>query len=113
MNTKTVQKKINFLIVELYWTSRKTINGLKHFVVINQYEFKKEVYLDLVSVLDEAISFTVSKKILEESSQWIKGWNDNEIENINIKEYLKFKSSIREYKTNSIKLNETSLFNIS
>ena len=50
--------------MELYWTSKKTINGLKHFVVINQYEFKKEVYLDFVSALDEAISFTISKKVL-------------------------------------------------
>jgi len=99
--------------VELYWTSRKTINGLKHFVVINQYELKKKVYLDFVSALDESISFTISKKVFEESSQWIKGWNDNERENIDMKEYLEFKSSIREYKTNKIIFNETSSFNIS
>jgi len=99
--------------VEIYWTSRKTINGLKHFVLINQYEFKKEVYLDFVSALDEAIWFTISKKVLEESSQWIKGWNDNESENIDMKEYLEFKLSTGEYKTNKIIFNETSLFNIS
>ena len=99
--------------MELYWTSRKTINGLKHFVIINQYEVKNEVYLEFVSALDEAISFTISKKVFEESSQWIKGWNENEIENIDIKEYLEFKSSIKEYKTNKIIFNETSLFNIS
>ena len=99
--------------MELYWTSRKTINGLKHFVVINQYEFKKKVYLDFVSALDDAISFTISKKVLEESSQWIKGWNDNESENIDMKEYLEFKLSTGEYKTNKIIFNETSLFNIS
>jgi len=99
--------------VELYWTSRKTINGLKHFVLINQYEIKKEVYLDFVSALDEAISFTISKKVFEESSQWIKGWNDNQRENIDMKEYLEFKSSIREYKPNKIIFNQTSLFNIS
>ena len=99
--------------MELYWTSRKTINGLKHFVVINQYEFKKEVYLDFVSALDEAISFTISKKVFEESSQWIKGWNDYETKNIDIKEYREFKSSIKEYKANKLILNETSIFNIS
>ena len=99
--------------MHLYWTSRKTINGLKHFVVINQYELNKDVYLDFVSVLDEAINFTISKKVFKESSQWIKGWNDNEGENINIKEYLEFKSSIREYETNKIIFNKTSLFNIS
>ena len=99
--------------MELYWTSRKTINGLKHFVIINQYKLKKEVYLNLVSALDDAISFTISKKVFEESGQWIKGWNENEGENIDIKEYLEFKSSIRKYKTNKIIFNETSSFNIS
>ena len=99
--------------MELYWTSRKTINGLKHFVVINQYVLNKEVYLDFVSVLDEAISFTISKKVFEESNQWIKGWNDNESQIIDIKEYIEFKSSIREYKPNKFVFNESSLFNIS
>ena len=99
--------------MELYWTSRKPIHGLKHFVVINQYELKKKVYLDFVSALDEAISFTISKKVFEKSSQWIRGWNDNERENIDIKEYLEFKSSKREYKFNKIIFNENSIFNIS
>ena len=99
--------------MEHYWTSIKTIKGLKHFVLINQYEFNKEVYLDFVSALDEEISFTISKKVFEESSQWIKGWNDNESENINMKAYLEFKASIREFKNSKIIFNETSLFNIS
>ena len=98
--------------MDLYWTSRKAINGLKHFVVINQYELKKEVYLDFVSVLDDAISFTLSKKVFDESSQWIKGWNDDEVYNINKKEYLKFKLSKVENKSKII-FNENSLFNIS
>ena len=99
--------------MEIYWTSRKTIHGLKNFVLVNQYKLKKEVYLNFVSVLDGEISFTISKKVFEESSQWIEGWNDNEKENIDMKEYLKFKSSIRECKTNKIIFNENSLFNIS
>ena len=100
-------------MMEIYWTSKKTINGLKHFIVINQYEFKKEAYLDIVSVLDESISFTISKKVYDDSSQWIKSWNYIEKENIDIKEYLKFKSSIKEYKPNKIIFHETSKFNIS
>ena len=99
--------------MDIYWTSKKTINGLKHFVVINQYEFKKEVFLDIVSVLDDSINFTISKKVFEESSQWINGWNENEKENINIKEYFTFKSTIGKDKSNKIIFNETSLFNIS
>ena len=98
--------------MDLYWTSRKAINGLKHFVVINQYELKKEVYLDFVAVLDDAISFTLSKKVFDESSQWIKGWNENERENIDVKEYLEFKS-LKKLKPNKILFSENSLFNIS
>ena len=67
----------------------------------------------MVSVLDDSINFTISKKVFEKSKEWIKGWNSNERENIDIKEYLKFKSSIRENKPNKIIFNETSLFNIS
>ena len=99
--------------MEIFWTSKNTINGLKHFVVVNQYELKKEVYFDFVSVLDESISFTISKKVFEESSQWIKSCYFIEKENIDIKEYLEFKSSIKEYKPNKIIFNETSKFNIS
>ena len=99
--------------MELYWTSRKTINGLKHFVIINQYKLKKEVYLDFVSALDDAINFTISKKDFEESSQWIEGWNDNERENIVTEEYLEFKSSRRENKPNKFIVYENSIFNIS
>ena len=97
----------------LYWTSRKTINGLRHFVVIKEYELKNEVYLDFVSVLDDSINFTISKKVFEKSREWIKGWNFNGGENIDIKEYLKFKSSSRDHKPNKIIFNKTSLFNIS
>ena len=99
--------------MELYWTSIKTINGLRHFVVINQYQLKKEAYLDFVSVLDEAICFTIPKKVLEESNQWVKGWNHSGNENIDIDEYLEFKSTLGEIKTNKVFLNENSLFNIS
>ena len=99
--------------MEIFWTSKNTINGLKHFVVVNQYELKKEVYFDFVSVLDESISFTISKKVFEKSSQWIKGWNDTGRENIDVKEYLEFKLSKKDYIPNKIFLNETSTFNIS
>jgi len=99
--------------VELYWTSKKTIRGLKHFVVINQYQLKKEVYLDIVSVLDESINFKISRKDFENSNQWTKGWNDNGEENINIREYLKFKSKKGRDYSSKINLEKTSQFNIS
>ena len=99
--------------MELFWTSKKRINGLKHFVVINQYKLKKEAYLDFVSALDESINFKISKKAFEDSNQWIKGWNNNEKEKIDFKEYQKFKSEISRDNLNKISLSQTSQFNIS
>ena len=96
-----------------YWTSKKTINGLKHFVVINQYKFKNEVYLEFVSVLDTSICFKISKKAFEASSQWIKGWHDNEKENIDLNEYRKFKSKNGKDNPSKIILKKNSRFNIS
>ncbi len=99
--------------MELFWTSKKRINGLKHFVVINQYKLKEEEYLDFVSVLDDSINFKISKKVFEDSNQWIKGWNNNEKEKIDFKEYQKFKSEINKDNLSKISLSETSQFNIS
>ena len=99
--------------MELFWTSKKRINGLKHFVVINQYKLKEEEYLDFVSVLDDSINFKISKKVFEDSNQWIKGWNNNEKEKIDFKEYQKFKSEINKDNLIKISLSETSQFNIS
>ena len=99
--------------MELFWTSKKRINGLKHFVVINQYKLKGEEYLDFVSVLDDSINFKISKKVFEDSNQWIKGWNNNEKEKIDFKEYQKFKSEINKDNLSKISLSETSKFNIS
>ena len=99
--------------MELFWTSKKRINGLKHFVIVNQYKLKKEAYLDFVSVLDDSINFKISKKAFEDSNQWIKGWNNNEKEKIDFKEYQKFKSEISRDNLNKISLSQTSQFNIS
>ena len=99
--------------MELFWTSKKRIKGLKHFVVINQYKLKEEEYLDFVSVLDDSINFKISKKVFEDSNQWIKGWNNNEKEKIDFKEYQKFKSEINKDNLSKISLSETSQFNIS
>ena len=98
--------------MELYWTSRKTINGLKHFVVINKFKLDSEDFLELVSVLDDNICFKISKKDFEESRNWIIGWKDNAKENIVIKEYKEFKLGKKE-DSNKIILQKRSHFNIS
>tara|TARA_Y100000589_G_scaffold90459_1_gene85041 strand:- start:281 stop:577 length:297 start_codon:yes stop_codon:yes gene_type:complete len=98
--------------MQLYWTSKKSINGLKHFVVINKYKLNKEDYFELVSVLDDDISFKISKKDFEESKNWISGWKNNVKENVDIKEYKEYKSG-KNQDLNKIFLQKRSHFNIS
>ena len=98
--------------MQLYWTSTKSINGVKHFVVINKYKINSEDYLEIVSVLDDRISFKISKKDFEESGNWISGWKDNPKEDIDIKEYKEFTSGKYE-DSNKIILQKNSHFNIS
>ena len=97
--------------MQLYWTSIKSINGLKHFVLINEYKIKGEVYLEFVSVLDDKVSFKISKKDFEESGRWISGWKDAK-ENIVFKEYKEFKLGQSDA-SNNIILQKNSQFNIS
>jgi len=98
--------------MQLYWTSTKSINGLKHFVVVNKYKINKKDYLEIVSVLDDMVRLNISKKDLEESGNWIRGWEENLRENIIIQEYKEF--TLGKYEdTKKIILQKNSPFNIS
>tara|TARA_B100000575_G_C23025150_1_gene590353 strand:- start:684 stop:983 length:300 start_codon:yes stop_codon:yes gene_type:complete len=99
--------------MNLFWTSKKSINGLKHFVLINKYKEKGLYLLELVSVLDEDINLIISKKEFEKSKQWEIGFIDDKKENIFINEYIEFKRISSNDKFDKILLRETSPFNIS
>ena len=99
--------------MNLFWTSKKSINGLKHFVLINKYKKKGVYLLELVSVLDADINLIISKKEFEKSKQWEIGFIDYKKENIFINEYIEFKRISSNDKFDKILLRETSPFNIS
>jgi len=99
--------------MNLFWTSKKSINGLKHFVLINKYKEKGLYLLELVSVLDEDINLIISKKEFETSKQWEIGFIDDKKENVFINEYIEFKRISSNDKFDKILLRETSPFNIS
>ena len=99
--------------MNLFWTSKKSINGLKHFVLINKYKKKGVYLLELVSVLDEDINLIISKKEFETSKQWEIGFIDDKKENVFINEYIEFKRISSNDKFDKILLRETSPFNIS
>ena len=60
--------------MENYWTSIKPINGLRHFVLINETKEKGNIIFLMVSVLDSAINLNTTYEELINSGKWSKGW---------------------------------------
>ena len=60
--------------MENYWTSNESINGLRHFVLINKINEQDQINFLMVSVVDVEISLKISKKELLNSGNWNKGW---------------------------------------
>ena len=60
--------------MERYWTSNKTINGLRHFVLVNETKEKENFSFLMVSVLDSEINLTTTYEELINSGNWQKGW---------------------------------------
>ena len=99
--------------MENYWTSIKPINGLRHFVLVNETKEKGNIIFLMVSVLDSEINLRVSYEELIKSGNWYEGWiNIPKLQSIT-EEYLDYKSSKKEEGIDEIFVNKDSLFNIS
>jgi len=99
--------------LENYWTSNKTINGLRHFVLVNETKEKGNISFLMVSVLDSEINLKTTYEELINSGNWHKGWIDlPKIQSIT-EEYVKYKSMNKGEDIDEIFINEDSLFNIS
>ena len=99
--------------MENYWTSNKTINGLRHFVLVNETKEKGNITFLMVSVLDSEINLRATYEELINSGNWHKGWiNLPKLQSIT-EEYFDYKSSKKEKGIDEIFINEDSLFNIS
>ena len=99
--------------MENFWTSNKPIQGLRHFVLVNEIKEKGNIIFLMVSVLDSEINLKISYEELINSGNWYKGWiNLPKLQSIT-KEYVNFKSSIKLGDKNKIFVNEDSAFNIS
>ena len=96
-----------------YWTSIKPINGLRHFVLVNETKEKGNISFLMVSVLDSEINLKTTYEELINSGNWYEGWiNLPKIQSIT-EEYFDYKSSKKEEGIDEIFINEDSLFNIS
>ena len=99
--------------MENYWTSKKPINGLRHFVLVNETKEKGNIIFLMVSVLDSEINLRVTNEELINSGNWYEGWISlPRIQSIT-EEYFDYKNSQKEKGINEIFINGDSLFNIS
>ena len=99
--------------MENFWTSNKTINGLRHFVLVNKTKEKGIMNFLMVSVLDSEINLKITYEELIYSGNWNKGWiNLPKLQSIT-EEYVNYKSSNKLVNINDIFINEDSVFNIS
>ena len=99
--------------MENFWTSNKTINGLRHFVLVNETREKGIITLLMVSVIDSEIYFKTTYEELMNSGNWQEGWiNLPKLQSIT-EEYVKYKFINKEEEIDEIFINEDSLFNIS
>jgi len=99
--------------MENYWTSNKTIKGLRHFVLVNETKEKGNIIFLMVSVLDSEINLKITYEELTNSGNWYEGWiNLPKLQSIT-EEYIDYKSSKKEEGIDEIFINEDSLFNIS
>ena len=99
--------------MENYWTSKKPIKGLRHFVLINETKEKGNIIFLMVSVLDSEINLKTTYEELINSGNWYKGWiNLPKLQSIT-EEYLNYRSSNKLGDINEIFVYEDSAFNIS
>ena len=99
--------------MENYWTSNKTINGLRHFVLVNEIKEKGNFSFLMVSVLDSEINLKTTYQDLINSGNWHKGWINLPKHQSITEEYLNYKSINQGKGIDEIFINEDSLFNIS
>ena len=96
-----------------YWTFNKTINGLRHFVLVNETKEQGEIAFLMVSVLDSEINLKTTYEELKNCENWQKGWINLSKHQSITEEYIKYKSINKGEGIDEIFVNEDSLFNIS
>ena len=99
--------------MEHFWTSKKAIIGLKHFVLVNKIKEKGKKFFLMVSVVDCEINLKISYEELLNSGNWERGWLNLPKNESITQDYVRFKSLKKKKAINKIFLTDDSLFNIS
>ena len=98
--------------MENYWTSNKPINGLRHFVLVNETKEKGNIIFLMVSVLDSEINLKTTYEELINSGKWSKGWINLPKRQSITKAYFNHKSRNKVEGNDEIFINKDSSFNI-
>ena len=100
--------------MEICWTSNISINGLRHFVLVDNFKEKNQINFLMVSVVDVEISFKISNQELLNSGNWNKGWLNLPKSQAITKDYLDYKLSNKSKEgIKKIFVKNDSVFNIS
>ena len=99
--------------MENFWTSNKSINGLRHFVLVNETKEQGKINFLMVSVLDSEIYLKTTCEELINSGNWHEGWTNLPKHQSITKEYDDYKSLKKGDSIDEIFFNEDSVFNIS
>ena len=98
--------------MENFWTSNKSINGLRHFVLVNKIKEKGNITFLMVSVVDSEINLETTYEELINSGNWHKGWiNLPKLQSIT-EEYVDYKFLKNGESIGEIFINKDSIFNI-
>ena len=99
--------------MENFWTSNKTINGLRHFVLVNEIREQGKITFLMVSVVDSEIYSKTTYEELINSGNWHEGWINLPKNQSITEEYVKYKLLNKRENIDEIFINKASLFNIS
>ena len=99
--------------MENFWTSIKPINGLRHFVLVNETREKGNITFLMVSVVDSEINIQTTYEELINSGNWNEGWINLQKHQSITEEYDDYKSLKKGESIDEIFVNEDSVFNIS
>ena len=99
--------------MENYWTSNRSINGLRHFVLVNKINEQDQINFLMVSVVDVEISLKISNEELLNSGDWNEGWLNLPKNEAITKDYSDYKLSNNSIEgIEKIFVRNDSLFNI-
>lgn len=56
------------------WTAQQTVDGWRHFEVVNRKNEGSLVFAEIVSSCDPSVRFWINAKVLKNSMLWQPGW---------------------------------------